>query len=184
MRRFHLAARPLPMTRPGFARARRSLAVYSRVAASNRTFRRRGTRFPCRLCELAAPQKSSISPRGYVRKILSLMLSREGRVSGRACAPGPHRRSTSMAAHTPSAGPGGSRGIAGGRDRVRNSLYAAAESSLGRGVSPPGMHDKGLGNDWVLLRSPANRGVIAVIQDGWQNQYPMRFRHRPLASPH
>ena len=50
-----------------------------------------------------------------------------------------------------------------GRDRVRKSLYAAAESSLGRGVSPLGMHacmhaaligDNGLDNDWVLSRSP------------------------------
>jgi len=41
------------------------------------------------------------------------MLSREGRISGRACAPRPHRRTTSMAANAPSAGSGGSRGIAG-----------------------------------------------------------------------
>jgi len=39
-----------------------------------------------------------------------------------------------MAANTASAGSGGSRGIAGGRDRVRKSLYTAAESSLGRGI--------------------------------------------------
>ena len=70
-----------------------------------------------------------------------------------------------MAANTPSAGSGGSRGIAGGRNRVRKSRYAAAESSLGRSVSPPGMHaeligDNGLDNDWVLSRN----GAIAVIR--------------------
>jgi hypothetical protein len=47
----------------------------------------------------------------------------------------------------PSAGSGGSRGIAGGRDRVRKSFYAAAESRLGRGGSLPGMRAALIGDN-------------------------------------
>jgi hypothetical protein len=60
-----------------------------------------------------------------------------------------------MAANAPSAGSGGSGGIARERDRVRKNLYAAAlraaDCSFGRGVSPPGMHAAG-GDEW--LRAP------------------------------
>jgi hypothetical protein len=70
------------------------------------------------------------------------------------------RRTTSMAANTPSAGSGGSRGIAGGRDRVRKNLYAAAESRLGRGGSPPGMRAAQIGDNGLKRMSTGRRARI------------------------
>ncbi|MGH6835353.1 MAG: hypothetical protein ACREC9_07345 [Methylocella sp.] len=72
-----------------------------------------------------------------------------------------------MAADAPSAGSGGSRGIDGGRDRVRKSLYAADESSFRRPAWAPGMPaaligDQGLATAWVRTEL-ADRRAIAVI---------------------
>jgi hypothetical protein len=194
MRRFHLAAGCCLPDDP--TRARRSVAVYSRFAASNRASAAGETRFPCRLFELAAPQKSSIAPRGHFGKFSFVdALAERPRLWPGLRHSSARRRTTSMAGTTPSAGSGGSRGIAGGRDRVRKSLYAAAESSLGRGSLAAWharLHPRRA--DWRQwswqrvgpLTEPDDRCVVAVIppKADRKTNIPMRIRHRPLASPH
>ena len=98
------------------------------------------------------PRKKVPSHRGDTFGKFSFgALAGSGRGSGRSCAPRPSASKDDFDGGKPQ----GSRGIAGGRDHARKSLYFAAECSFGR-VSRPGMHarmhaaligDKGLDND-------------------------------------
>ena len=157
------------MTRTGFARGRRSVAIYSRLASSNKGSAARETRFPCRLCELAAPQKKFHRSAGTLSEnSRSLMFSPDQAAALAGLAP-----------LVPSAS-----NFDGGKHK--------GSRGLGRVVSPPGMHarmhaapigDTGLDNDWVRTELD-DRGAIDPAQGGSQDRHPIRFRHRSLASPH